>query len=205
MYKNIPKIKRDLIEKRGYFCQACGISSWNESPLTLEMDHIDGDSSNNQEDNLRLLCPNCHSQTKTWKKRKAPNSITDEQLKKAIESTDNIRQALIRVGLTPKGKNYNRAYSIMNISKKVLPLDIKNSQYGTVWINKDQVNKKIKIEELLEYTEQGWGRGRCWDTLHKAPRKEKGTYWITDGNYNRSVNSIDQIPTGWRRGRTHLR
>lgn len=204
MYKNIPAIKRKLIESRGYKCEECSLTEWRGKSITLEMDHIDGDSSNNIDSNLRLLCPNCHSQTKTWKKKKN-TIVTDEQLLIAIESTDNIRQALISVGLTPKGKNYTRAYALLNISKKVLPVDTKNSQFGTVWINKDQINKKIKAEILSEYIDQGWKRGRCWVTLHKAPRKEKGTYWITDGNLNKSVNSIEIIPDGWRRGRTHIR
>lgn len=205
MYKNMPKIKRDLIEKRGYFCQSCGISSWREIPLTLEMDHIDGDSSNNREDNLRLLCPNCHSQTKTWKRKKASNLIvTDDQLKKAIESTDNIRQALIYVGLTPKGKNYTRAYSIMSIIKIKPTTDIKNSQFGTTWINKDQINKKVKREIVTEYLNQGWAQGRCWDNLRKVPARERGSYWITNGIDNKNVKTLDQIPAGWRRGRTHL-
>ena len=48
-------------------CAGCGIGQvWQERPLVLQMDHIDGDNKNNQLDNLRLLCPNCHSQTVTW-------------------------------------------------------------------------------------------------------------------------------------------
>lgn len=49
-----------------YECRECGISEWNGKPLTLQLDHIDGDRTNNALDNLRLLCPNCHSQTETW-------------------------------------------------------------------------------------------------------------------------------------------
>ena len=52
-------------------CESCGIGVyWNNSPLVLEVDHIDGDFLNNLKDNLRFICPNCHSQTETsrsWK------------------------------------------------------------------------------------------------------------------------------------------
>ena len=62
-------IKHHIFEKFDHRCSVCG---WNEkNPITnqspLEIDHIDGDSTNNSEDNLRLLCPNCHSLTPTWK------------------------------------------------------------------------------------------------------------------------------------------
>lgn len=60
--------KRYLSEKRGG-CWECGTSEWNGKPLVLELEHIDGDASNNSENNLSLLCPNCHSQTNTFKGR----------------------------------------------------------------------------------------------------------------------------------------
>lgn len=45
----------------------CGIGNeWNGKPLTLQLDHINGDHSDNRLENLRILCPNCHSQTSTW-------------------------------------------------------------------------------------------------------------------------------------------
>lgn len=47
-------------------CKSCGLGEeWNNSKLTLEVDHVDGDCSNNLLTNLRWLCPNCHSQTDT--------------------------------------------------------------------------------------------------------------------------------------------
>lgn len=66
---NAKWIKRYLIKKFGEKCMECG---WNETnPFTgnipIELDHIDGDGSNNSIKNCRLLCPNCHSLTKTYK------------------------------------------------------------------------------------------------------------------------------------------
>ena len=67
---NISKhIKKYLLDKYNNSCQICG---WNKvNPFTgnvpLEVHHIDGDYTNNKEENLQLLCPNCHSLTETFK------------------------------------------------------------------------------------------------------------------------------------------
>ena len=53
----------------GYKCSVCGISDWNNKEITLEVEHIDGNSENSSRDNVCLLCPNCHSQTPTYKGR----------------------------------------------------------------------------------------------------------------------------------------
>lgn len=50
-------------------CFDCNLSEWRGKPLPLELDHIDGNASNNSPNNLRMLCPNCHSTTPTWKAR----------------------------------------------------------------------------------------------------------------------------------------
>lgn len=49
-----------------YKCDLCGIDTWMDAPITLDVDHIDGNYLNNLVDNLRFLCPNCHSQTDTF-------------------------------------------------------------------------------------------------------------------------------------------
>ncbi|MGW7032454.1 HNH endonuclease [Streptomyces xanthophaeus] len=51
-------------------CRMCGIEAvWQGRPLPLEVDHIDGDWHNNRPENLRLVCPNCHSTTDTYRGR----------------------------------------------------------------------------------------------------------------------------------------
>ena len=58
-------IKRNLLE---YKCSCCGIGdTWNEKKLVLQLDHINGVNNDHRLENLRFVCPNCHSQTSTYK------------------------------------------------------------------------------------------------------------------------------------------
>jgi HNH endonuclease len=66
-------IRRVLTEIKGYKCSCCGISEHNGKPLTLQVDHIDGNAGDNNPNNLRLICPNCHSQTDTFSARNKGN------------------------------------------------------------------------------------------------------------------------------------
>jgi hypothetical protein len=66
-------LKRYLIKKRGYKCWECGLEEWRNKPIVLELEHNDGNSDNNDLENLSLLCPNCHSQTPTYKAKNKGN------------------------------------------------------------------------------------------------------------------------------------
>jgi len=65
-------VKRYLAEQVSG-CWQCGIKEWNNKSIVLELEHKDGNSENNVEDNLSLLCPNCHSQTDTYKGKNKGN------------------------------------------------------------------------------------------------------------------------------------
>jgi hypothetical protein len=60
-------VRRYLKQNKGYFCEVCRIDEWNNKEIVLEIDHIDGDCFNNSPSNFRFICPNCHSQTSTYK------------------------------------------------------------------------------------------------------------------------------------------
>lgn len=60
-------LKRYLIYTFKNICYKCKNKEWNGLSIPLEIEHIDGNSSNNNLKNLILLCPNCHAQTTTYK------------------------------------------------------------------------------------------------------------------------------------------
>jgi hypothetical protein len=61
--------KRHLASLHGNKCSVCDLEKWLGKKIVLEVDHIDGLHYNNTVENLRLICPNCHSQTETYKNK----------------------------------------------------------------------------------------------------------------------------------------
>lgn len=106
------KRRRIIIEQAGA-CVVCKLDSWLGVPMVLELDHVDGDGENGARDNLRMLCPNCHSQTPTWRGRRATrfgcDAIGETALRSALMAEPTIRQALLSLGVSAEGGNYTRA------------------------------------------------------------------------------------------------
>lgn len=103
--------KKNLIE---YKCKCGIIDTWNGEHIDLQLDHINGKRNDHRLENLRWICPNCHSQTNTFcgRNRKSLKVATDQELLECLKSSKNIRQGLLKLNLA-NGGNYKRAKRII--------------------------------------------------------------------------------------------
>jgi hypothetical protein len=88
-------------------CDQCKLTQWLDKPIPLELDHIDGDGENNVLSNLRLLCPNCHALTTTYraKNTRYPNIPSLQEIMKGIEEAGGIPQYARSLGVD-RGRIY---------------------------------------------------------------------------------------------------
>ena len=96
------KLRKALIEVGvEQQCSSCGLGvEWNGKALTLQIDHINGVSWDDRKENLRFLCPNCHTQTETYGPRKLPEG-----------SRRNYRRCEVCNGRINPGTRYGRCSS----------------------------------------------------------------------------------------------
>lgn len=71
-------LKKKLLDEKIFErkCSNCDLDKWLDALIPLELDHVDGDNENNNLENLRLLCPNCHALTDTYCGKNVKNKIT---------------------------------------------------------------------------------------------------------------------------------
>ena len=120
-------VKKRLLHERGHKCEICGVGeSWQGAYLMVEMDHIDGNNKNNKAENLRLLCPNCHSQTPTFRAKniKTNKKIDVILLTEALRKHKFATPALREVSLNDTPAN-------MRLANRILK-EINSGQANTV-------------------------------------------------------------------------
>lgn len=134
--------KFSLIEEKCKLCNCPPI--WNNLPLILELDHIDGNNLNNKLENLRFLCPNCHQQQPTSSRIKRYHKASDKDLIDSFRknSPSNIRQLLRSVGMSCISINYKWAYKVLDENGIVDWLEKKDiTKFGI-----ESIKKRRKFE-----------------------------------------------------------
>ena len=69
-YNCYKSLKPHLCKVKNNTCDSCGNNEWMNKQIPLEVHHVDGDRTNNEVDNLQLLCCNCHALTESWRRAK---------------------------------------------------------------------------------------------------------------------------------------
>lgn len=104
-----------IVYDQGGTCDICKTPPlWNGLKLSFELDHVNGDNNDNRRENLRMICPNCHSQTPTFRRKNGcRKDVTDTELLNELKTSDSIYSALEKLGIRGNGGNYMKARKII--------------------------------------------------------------------------------------------
>lgn len=128
-------------------CEICNIEQWLGKAAPLELHHINGNNLDNSLENLQILCPNCHAQTDNYRagnQKRITIKKSIEEIKEAIISSYNARQALIKLGYNPQGGNYNR---INEIKRKF------DLHFRTMTDEERLLESEIRSQAMLKFHE----------------------------------------------------
>lgn len=157
----IKRIKEYLFENnyKEYKCESCGISSWNEKEITLQLHHKDGNHSNNKLSNLVILCPNCHSQTHDFCRMKS--GVNNLLYKKIISNnweelkSFSLDIELLQNKLTEFDKNLTvkNFFSLLNSIQREEINKFKRTCYNEQKEKEKRLNEE-KLKKIIEESNQ---------------------------------------------------
>jgi len=134
-----------------YKCELCKLEGqWNNLPLSLQMDHKNGNTNDNQLENLRWICPNCHTQTKTFAGRKLKIRY---YCKECGNETAGYKQCCFSCSMVKHRKVERPSKEILGQELLEFPMSIIGKKYG---VNGNSVKKWCQCYNLPLPT---FGRG----------------------------------------------
>ena len=161
---NSKKRKEILLKYKEYKCEVClneGI--WLNKKLSLQIDHVDGNSSNNEISNLRFLCPNCHSQTDTFTGKNAKNKVFARPEKEEFKELYK-KYSLKEISIL-KAVSLRTVYSWFKFFVKEDKLQIKHRKFNCVEIDLIRKSKNTHRELAAAY---GVSKGTIQEIKNKT-------------------------------------
>ena len=162
-----------------YKCAICGALEWNGKTLSLELDHINGINDDNRLENLRFLCPNCHSQTTTY------GSRNQQKNESKYEITEDLR--ILVESTYEKEKSVKRVSAILGIRRSVVTQIVnesgqKHSNQKYV-IRYDQNHNEIKrygslAEAAKDLIKNEEIKTKSYKTAVRAIRMNEHSFWL---------------------------
>lgn len=175
------KVLRNYLAKYGvldYKCAICGNKGeWNGISLTLQIDHINGINNDNRKENLRWLCPNCHSQTDTYtgknKTKKEIVNFTEEEAIEALRQTENVNQASKMIGCAQGGANWIRINTIKKENNIIQFGDLKKQEKQEFENNRIKVQMRVKQRYFCKQCGRPLSTNAdyCQTCIHEFQRK----------------------------------
>lgn len=139
-----------------YKCENCGLSEWLGKSISLQLEHIDGNHQNNLLSNLKILCPNCHSQTDTFAGRNVNHNKTKREKRVKYVKEKVLKQSSVE-----------KSIKLPPISREELKHLIRTTPFLTIgkqfgvsdnairkWCDKYKLPRKVS--EIKKYTDEEW-------------------------------------------------
>lgn len=141
-------------------CETCKSETWLNQPIKLELHHMDGNPRNNSLNNLQILCPNCHSYTDTFCKRKSSLSykvtLNFEEIKQIFETSFSIKEVAEKLNTRGTGQSFYKIKKLMQsngFQLKVKEPLVKLADHGLKSYKKSS-NKYSSKEEAVKAVAQ---------------------------------------------------
>ena len=149
-FNNTQKIQSHTFKlrliKEGYKshqCEICLLKEWNNLPIPIELDHIDGNHLNNNLSNLRILCPNCHAQTDTYRGKNIK-----------YEKKESLKELTVLPKIKPIIQKPTTNCLICNIAFKIksgCPNNYCSQECSHKSQQKNEYSKELIIQLLIKY------------------------------------------------------
>jgi hypothetical protein len=187
-------VRKGMRERR---CERCGLTEWQGNPIPLEVDHVNGVRNDHRPENLRLLCPNCHALTPTWRGRKNRRPVSPKAPELRVVRTPRERAAHAKYV-----KRYREEWVAANG-----PCAKCGSTEGLVTAYKDPTSATMRASNIwaqsaavreAELTKCHVICGRCYLDEQAAERRSRGFKHGTRSMYQKHGCRCDECRT-WNR------